>query len=617
LEGDQPTRSGPADVPSRRRRDLCAALAAIAEGRDTADDRALARSAVLPALPWSAETAIAAVPDLVARPAPEAPFAWHIAQLRDALAGAAAQRTRYHARWAWHAIAPEDPRSRPRVSVVIPVFNRARRSVEAVESCLAQSCPPDQIVVADDGSSDDIAAQLARYGELVLLVRSDVNRGPSAARNLALRHATGDLIHFLDSDNLLAADAIAAKLAALLAVPDAALCCSERSIEALDDTAARFELADLALRGAGSPVWDADAMLSAARFPVSSVLIARHLLTEAGGFDERLRAAEDFRLWAILALSGTKVIAIDRQLLRRRLARDGLMLSPPGGQNWAALAFLLNIGDAIAQPRLWRFAWTWLGHLATWPQWSAICDPCNRTAAPFRDHLVAALRALPGGDVGHGLSARPIARVLAGVVRDGAARRPALPFERDLLAALADAEVRGSEPGAVDLARWLRDDLHAQEGPALSCLAAAYDRALTRGDAPVPPDWMLRRVHAASARPYRRRWLVLWLLRKRLGRSAGAPALARAAGVPLLPVIAGRTGRGQDFVVRIAPPIAVDRAAPKDAALLAAACAVARLTEPFAAQYPDQWRGWKALLPAAPAPREAADASLNTCAGRR
>ena len=95
-----------------------------------------------------------------------------------------------------------------------------------------------------------------------------------------------------------------------------------------------------------------------------------------------------------------------------------------------------------------------------------------------------------------------------------------------------------------------------------------------------------------------------------LGR--GAAGLARATRAPLLPVFAARTGSDQRFVVRIGPPIPVDRMGAKDAALLAAAAEFARRTEDFVAHYPDQWRGWTSLAPAA-TPRD----GINTCAGRR
>jgi len=82
---------------------------------------------------------------------------------------------------------------------------------------------------------------------------------------------------------------------------------------------------------------------------------------------------------------------------------------------------------------------------------------------------------------------------------------------------------------------------------------------------------------------------------------SGAANLARATGAPLLPVFAARTGSDQRFTVTIGEPIEVARDGDKDAALLAAAAAFAHRTEAFVARYPDQWRGWSSLVPAATA----------------
>jgi glycosyltransferase involved in cell wall biosynthesis len=91
--------------------------------------------------------------------------------------------------------------SMPTVSAVIPTYNRARHVVEAIDSVLAQSRPPDEIIVIDDGSTDDTAERLKKYGLGIRYVRQE-NRGPSAARNRGMKEAQGDFVAFLDSDDL-------------------------------------------------------------------------------------------------------------------------------------------------------------------------------------------------------------------------------------------------------------------------------------------------------------------------------------------------------------------------------------------------------------------------------
>jgi hypothetical protein len=89
----------------------------------------------------------------------------------------------------------------PFFSVVIPSYNRGEFIAATIDSVLAQDYLDCEIVVADDGSTDGTLEVLARYGDR-LGVHTQANAGPGAARNLALRHATGRYVVFLDSDDL-------------------------------------------------------------------------------------------------------------------------------------------------------------------------------------------------------------------------------------------------------------------------------------------------------------------------------------------------------------------------------------------------------------------------------
>ncbi len=87
-----------------------------------------------------------------------------------------------------------------RVSVVIPTYNRARRLPAAIDSVLRQGLDETEIVVVDDGSVDDTRAVVARYGDRVRYVYQQ-NAGVGSARNVGIRHATGEFVAFLDSDD--------------------------------------------------------------------------------------------------------------------------------------------------------------------------------------------------------------------------------------------------------------------------------------------------------------------------------------------------------------------------------------------------------------------------------
>lgn len=90
----------------------------------------------------------------------------------------------------------------PRVTIAIPCFNAARLVAQAVQTALDQSWPDTETIVVDDGSTDGSLAALARFGDGIRIIKAE-HRGGNAARNAAVRAATGEWIQFLDADDLL------------------------------------------------------------------------------------------------------------------------------------------------------------------------------------------------------------------------------------------------------------------------------------------------------------------------------------------------------------------------------------------------------------------------------
>jgi len=88
-----------------------------------------------------------------------------------------------------------------RISVVIPVYNAARHLAEAIESVLRQTLPVLEIIVVDDGSTDQSVEVAKRFGEPVRVLQQ-ANNGAAGARNLGIQHARGDYLSFLDADDL-------------------------------------------------------------------------------------------------------------------------------------------------------------------------------------------------------------------------------------------------------------------------------------------------------------------------------------------------------------------------------------------------------------------------------
>ena len=89
----------------------------------------------------------------------------------------------------------------PHVTVIIPAYNAGRTISAALESVFAQTYRDFDVIVVDDGSTDDTALRVAEWGHQVTYIRQE-NGGPASARNEAVRHSRSPLIAFLDADDV-------------------------------------------------------------------------------------------------------------------------------------------------------------------------------------------------------------------------------------------------------------------------------------------------------------------------------------------------------------------------------------------------------------------------------
>jgi glycosyltransferase involved in cell wall biosynthesis len=113
--------------------------------------------------------------------------------------------------------------SGPTVTVIIPAFNAGKYLGEALDSLLCQTLPPSQIIVVDDGSTDQTPDVLQSYRTSIVAVRQE-NNGAGAARNNGLRRATGQYVAFLDADDVSAPERLQRQATSLQARPDAVAC---------------------------------------------------------------------------------------------------------------------------------------------------------------------------------------------------------------------------------------------------------------------------------------------------------------------------------------------------------------------------------------------------------
>ncbi|HYL80720.1 MAG TPA: glycosyltransferase, partial [Candidatus Acidoferrum sp.] len=210
----------------------------------------------------------------------------------------------------------------PIVSLILPTFNRAPLLAEAVDSALAQTFEPLEIIVVDDGSTDGTSAVLEKYGSRVRCVHQ-ANRGLSAARNAGLEQAQGMYITFLDDDDVLQSTKIAEQVAILESHDEIGwtycdvLMHNEASQETIT-VSERFGYRKRNLDG-----WLFPELIHGNFIPPMATLIRRTVLARTGGFDPRLRAMEDWDLWLRLSLLA-KARYLPRVLATYRIHPGGM-----------------------------------------------------------------------------------------------------------------------------------------------------------------------------------------------------------------------------------------------------------------------------------------------------
>lgn len=180
----------------------------------------------------------------------------------------------------------------PRVSVVIPTYNRRDVVREAIASVTAQTYPDVEVIVVDDGSDDGTAEVVSEFHEFdeVQYVHQ-ANRGVSAARNVGVARARGDLIAFLDSDDVWQPDKLAHQVAFFQEHSDAQICQTD---EIWLRNGARVN-PHRKHRKTGGDIFARS--LELCLVSPSAVMMRRALFERAGGFDETLPVCEDYDLW--------------------------------------------------------------------------------------------------------------------------------------------------------------------------------------------------------------------------------------------------------------------------------------------------------------------------------
>ena len=234
-----------------------------------------------------------------------------------------------------------------KVTTIIPTFNRAELLAQALESVLQQSVTPDEIIVVDDGSTDDTPEVLRLYKDRVRIIRQE-NRGVSAARNRGIQNARHEWLAFLDSDDLWLPRKLETQIKALQEQGEYKVCYTNeewRKNNVWKNPGKKHQ------KYSG---WIYEKCLPLCIISPSSVILHKSVFETVGLFDENLPACEDYDLWLRVA-SRFPVLYLPQRLIVKR-AGDWSQLSGQHSLDKYRIMALSKILQSGALDEKWRQA---------------------------------------------------------------------------------------------------------------------------------------------------------------------------------------------------------------------------------------------------------------------
>ena len=249
-----------------------------------------------------------------------------------------------------------------KVSAVIPTYNAAPYIAQSVDSVLAQTFAPCEIIVVDDGSTDDTARVLAPYGEKIKYIYQK-NQGEPAARNTGIRAATGDYIAFLDADDLWVPEKLELQMQYVAAHPECAMVYTDMM------TFDQHGIVDPSVKVRFNITFPSGnifrALFYETLFGSGSVVFRKSCVDTIGYFDESFLIGSDYEMWLRMARH-FQIGFVDKPLLMYRqhpaMSTRGLGRKLQNGVPWevAALQKILRLypearqelGDAMINQRM-------------------------------------------------------------------------------------------------------------------------------------------------------------------------------------------------------------------------------------------------------------------------
>lgn len=241
-----------------------------------------------------------------------------------------------------------DVRSQPRVTVCIPVYNLAGYVAETLDSVLHQTYCDYEVIIVDDGSTDDTAAAVEPYlDDHRFKYVFQENTGLGLARNTALNLASGEWFALLDGDDVWLPDKLACQMTIADSDPSANLLYTDRCIFFDDNSEPeRRYFVDITMREGDITEW----ICEQNHLPASSVIVKTDDLRAVGGFPD-LRRCEDWVTWLKLVRRGVRARACNEPLLRYRV-RSGSLSSSKLEQLECGIRARQSALDTESSPRL-------------------------------------------------------------------------------------------------------------------------------------------------------------------------------------------------------------------------------------------------------------------------
>lgn len=254
----------------------------------------------------------------------------------------------------------------PTISIVCPTYNSASFVAVTLQSVLAQTVAPFELIVSDDGSADDtvtVVACATADATFVVRILENPHRGPGAARNAGIRAATGEWIAFLDADDRWFPEKLACAVGAIATNQEANfLCHSERHLRR-DGSWKSLEYGQRYRQDIPLPVQ----LYSGNLFSTSAVIVKRKTLMEHGMFDISLSSAQDYELW--LRISPFLRVCFIREELGWYIDREGSISSTKHCTRFAnELRALYRNRTLVGMAQCWytilyRSAYFWASHV--------------------------------------------------------------------------------------------------------------------------------------------------------------------------------------------------------------------------------------------------------------